>query len=78
MNQRALIALLLLVPAASIGTAASMFWWPELALGKAVFVACKLWLVLLPLVWLRVVDREPLSWSPPRRGGFGVGAALGR
>jgi hypothetical protein len=77
MNQRALIALLLLVPAPSVGTAASMFWWPELALGKVVFGVSKLWLVLLPLIWLRVVDREPLSWSPPRRGGFGVGAALG-
>ena len=77
LERRAVIALLLLVPAPSLGTAASMFWWPELALGKAVFVACKIWLVLLPLVWLRVVDHEPLSWSPPRRGGFGVGAALG-
>jgi membrane protease YdiL (CAAX protease family) len=77
MNQRALIALVLLVPAPSLGVAAAFFWWPELPLGKAVFAAAKLWLVLLPLVWRRLVDREPLSWSPPRRGGFGVGAALG-
>jgi membrane protease YdiL (CAAX protease family) len=48
-----------------------------LALGKAIFIAAKLWLVLLPLVWMRVVDREPLSWSPPRQGGFGAGVALG-
>jgi hypothetical protein len=71
------MALLLLVPAPSIGTAAATFWWPELALGKVVFAVSKLWLVLLPLVWLRFVDRAPLSWSPPRRGGFGVGTALG-
>jgi hypothetical protein len=77
LKQRAGIALLLLVPAPSVGTAAAMFWWPELALGKVVFLASKIWLVLLPLVWLRVVDREPLSWSPPRRGGFGVATALG-
>jgi len=77
MNQRALIALLLLMPVPSIGTAAATFWWPELALGKVVFAVSKLWLVLLPLVWLRLVDRAPLSWSPSRRGGFGVGAALG-
>jgi len=77
MHQRALLALLLLVPVPSIGTAAATFWWPELALGKVVFAVSKLWLVLLPLVWLRLVDREPLSWSPPRRGGFGVAAALG-
>jgi CAAX protease family protein len=72
-----MIALLLLVPAPSLGVAAAMFCWPELALGKAVFVVSKLWLALLPLLWLRLVDREPLSWSPARRGGFGVAAVLG-
>jgi membrane protease YdiL (CAAX protease family) len=77
MNRRALLALLLLVPAPGLGTAAAMFWWPELALGKAVFVLSKLWLALLPLVWLRFVDHEPLSASPARRGGFGVAIALG-
>jgi len=77
MNQRALLALLLLVPAPSVGTAAAMFWWPELAIGKILFAASKVWLVLLPVIWMRIVDREPLSWSPPRRGGFGVGVALG-
>jgi membrane protease YdiL (CAAX protease family) len=76
-NQRALIALLLLVPAPSIGTAAAMFWWPGLALGKAIFLASKIWLVLLPLFWLRAVDHGSLGWSPPRRGGFGVAIVLG-
>ena len=31
----------------------------------------------LPLVWLLYVDREPLSWSRPERGGFGVAALSG-
>jgi membrane protease YdiL (CAAX protease family) len=73
----AAIALLLLVPAPSLGTAAATFWWPDLTLGKVLFVGCKLWLLLLPLVWRRLVDREPWSWSPPRQGGFGVAVALG-
>jgi hypothetical protein len=74
---KAFLALLLLLPVPSLGTAAAMFWWPELTLGKLLFAASKLWLVALPLVWRLWVDREPLSWSPARNGGFGIGAALG-
>ena len=70
MNKPALTALLLLVPAPSIGTAAAMFWWPELSVGKFLFLAAKIWMVTLPLVWLLLVERGSLSWSPPRKGGF--------
>jgi len=76
-QRRVWVALLLLVPAPSIGTAASLFWWPEAAVGKACFVAAKLWIVLLPLIWLKVVERGRLSWSPPRSGGFGAATVLG-
>lgn len=31
----------------------------------------------LPLVWLLYVDKEPLSWSRPTEGGFGVSALSG-
>ncbi len=77
MKHRALLALVLLLPVPSFGTAAAMFWWPELSLGKAIFFASKLWLVLLPLVWRLMVDRERLSWSRARHGGFGVAVASG-
>jgi membrane protease YdiL (CAAX protease family) len=70
-------ALLLLVPLPSVGTAAALFWWPVAPAGKIVFLAAKVWIALLPLVWRTAVDRKPLSWSPPRRGGFAVAAALG-
>ncbi len=75
-SQKALLALLLLVPAQSIATV-MFFWWSETPTGKFVFVACKLWMVLLPVVWLKFVDRSPLSWSPPKLGGFGIAIALG-
>jgi membrane protease YdiL (CAAX protease family) len=71
------LALLLLVPAPSIGAAAGMIWWPGTALGAAIFSLSKLWLVALPLVWHRWVDRQPLSFSPARRGGFGMAALSG-
>ena len=77
LKRHALFALALLVPAPSLGAAAAMFWWPELAAGKSIFFAAKVWLVMLPLVWRLMVDRERLSWSPVRRGGFGVAVASG-
>ncbi len=75
-SQKALLALLLLVPAQSIATV-MFFWWSETPTGKFIFVACKLWLALLPVAWLKFVDRGPLSWSPPKLGGFRAGAVLG-
>lgn len=75
--RRALVALALLVPAPSVGTAAAMFWWPELPMGKAIFFGAKLWLVLLPLGWRLLVDRERVSLSPARHGGFGIAVVAG-
>lgn len=74
---RAATALLLLLPFPSLGTAASMFWWPGTTLGQALFVFSKVWIVVLPWIWLLWVERGRASWSPPRRGGFGVAALLG-
>jgi hypothetical protein len=76
-RQRALWGLALLLPAPSIGVAASLLLWPETAAGRAIFIASKLWILLLPLCWLLFVDRRPMSWSRPRRGGFGMAATSG-
>jgi len=70
-------ALLLLVPVPSLATAASMLWWPGTWWGQALFVAGKLWIVLLPLVWWFGVERGRPSASRPERGGFGVAILLG-
>ncbi|HEY5999782.1 MAG TPA: CPBP family intramembrane glutamic endopeptidase [bacterium] len=74
---RSVLALALLVPAPTLGVFAAMVWFPGTPLGKGVFVATKLWLFLLPVLWLRLVDREPLSLSPMRRGGLAAGALSG-
>jgi uncharacterized protein len=75
-NKQALLALLLLVPAQSLATT-TFFWWPDTAAGKGVIIACRLWLVLLPALWLKFVDRGQWSWSPPIRGGFTTATVLG-
>ncbi|OPZ24521.1 MAG: CAAX amino terminal protease self- immunity [Lentisphaerae bacterium ADurb.BinA184] len=74
---RALLALALLVPAASLGTAIGLVWGPGTPLGKALFFAGKAWLVMFPAVWWLRVERGRPSLSPPRLGGFRVAALLG-
>ena len=72
-----LIALLLLVPAPSLGAIFGMTLMPERALGKVLFFASKLWILFLPVFWRLVIDKEPLSISRPKHGGFKVAAVLG-
>ena len=67
---KALLAVLLLVPAPSIGVLAGMYWWPDSALGQGLWMASKVWLLALPVLWHRLVDGEAWSWSPARRGGW--------
>jgi membrane protease YdiL (CAAX protease family) len=43
MRSKPIIALLLLVPAPSIGVLSAMIWWPETTLGSAIFSISKLW-----------------------------------
>ena len=74
---RAIIALVLIVPMATVGEAAALWLWPGSLPGSSLYVLAKVWLVLVPLVWVLWVDRVPLSWSPARAGGFGPAFALG-
>ena len=67
-RRRAALALLLVVPAPSIGAATAFFLAPG-ALGQAVYAAGKLLLYGLPLLWHLAVEKQPLSFSPVRRGG---------
>lgn len=72
----ALIALLLLVSAASLGTAMALYIAPG-SLGQVVFSLCKVWLVALPLVWFFWVDRGKFSLSLPKRRELLAGTVLG-
>ena len=76
-RKNALLALLLLVPAPSIGTIVAMHLLPGSPVGRVIFFASKAWVLALPLVWHLYVDRQKWSWSPARKGGFGVAAGLG-
>ena len=76
-ESRPLTALLLLVPAPTLGVLASMWWFAGTAGGQAAYVLSKLWILAIPLVWQLWIDRRPLGLSPARHGGLGTGVAVG-
>jgi hypothetical protein len=76
-KKTSLLALLLLVPAPSIGVLAGMIIAPDHILGKSVFFISKLWILLIPLFGWVIIGKQKLSWSKPIHGGFGVAAGLG-
>ena len=76
-KKSSLLALLLLVPAPSIGVLAGMVIAPNQVAGKLVFFISKFWILLIPIFWQVVIDKQKLSWSKPTHGGFAVAAALG-
>lgn len=71
------LALLLLVPAPSIGTAAAMLLFPGSWIGTSLFMASKAWLFLFPAVWLKLVEKGRFSLSPIRQGGIWQGLFSG-
>jgi membrane protease YdiL (CAAX protease family) len=78
MSKRSSIwALILLLPAPSLGVWAGMIVWPDQILGKGLFFAAKVWLLALPLFWRVAVEKKGIRWSRPTQGGFGVAVALG-
>lgn len=45
--------------------------------GQAIYFVSKVYLVLFPVFWWLVIERQRISWSPARRGGFVIAAGLG-
>ncbi|OQA25085.1 MAG: CAAX amino terminal protease self- immunity [Verrucomicrobia bacterium ADurb.Bin345] len=76
-RRQTIVALLLLVPAPSIGTLAAMVLFPGSVLGKGLFAVSKLWLFAFPVVWLKFVERERFGFSPAKHGGFLAGLLCG-
>lgn len=76
-RRSSILALLLLIPAPSIGVLVGMILLPDQVAGKILFFCAKMWLLMLPLIWRRLVDHQPWSLSRPTQGGFGVAGGLG-
>ncbi|MFW6032682.1 MAG: CPBP family intramembrane glutamic endopeptidase [Phycisphaeraceae bacterium] len=76
---RSILALLLLVPAPTLGVLLGLTEEPT-ALSMAAFAGKKVWILALPITWLLLVDRaRPRLPRPTRRGlaiGLGSGVAV--
>lgn len=77
LRRRAILSLAVWIPAPSLGVLFGMIWFPGQTLGIAAFLLCKIWFFGLPAAWRLLVEREPLSLSPARRGGWGLGIGSG-
>ncbi|WP_088892158.1 CPBP family intramembrane glutamic endopeptidase [Leptolyngbya ohadii] len=71
----AALALCLLVPAASMGTAAGLY--VPGTIGQLIFAATKVWLLAFPLIWFLQVDRGKVALSFPLWRDLLGGIALG-
>ncbi len=76
---KALLALALLVPVPTIGVALAMIFESTRGtpLGMGAYAASKIWILVLPLLWLWFADRGRVGFSPARQGGLMMGVALG-
>jgi len=71
------IALLVLLPAPTVGVLFALYLMPGTAIGQAVWSLSKLWLLAVPLAYLLLIERGRPSWSPPKHGGLLVGTLTG-
>lgn len=63
---RSALALLLLVPAPTIGVLCAMFLFPGSAFGQSMHAAAKVWLLAFPIAWVLWVQRGRITlprWS---------------
>lgn len=75
-RRAALIALLLLIPAPSIGAAMVTMIAPG-KVGQGFMFASKVWTLALPVAWLILVDRQRIRWPRLRLEGMGLALLSG-
>jgi membrane protease YdiL (CAAX protease family) len=75
-KQRALLALILLIPIPSFGTWMGMVA-AEGPVGQTLFGASKIWAFGLPVVWLMVVERTRPRIPRPSKRGMGAACVTG-
>ena len=74
---RAALALLLLVPAPTIGVTCAMFVFPGTALGASIQVAAKIWLLAFPIIWVLFIERGRLRLPKLKWQGMPIGIVSG-
>ncbi|MDF5706682.1 MAG: type II CAAX endopeptidase family protein [Nostoc sp. S4] len=75
-NLNALLALLLLVPAPSIGITTELYIFPGI-IGHLIAFLSKIWLLVVPIIWLLFIDKENLKVQYPKGRDLLAGIGLG-
>ena len=81
-KRSALLALLLIAPAPSVGVVVALYGAPGV-LGSTLWALAKLWFLVAPALWYLLKNKQPLSWSPlqhvsvPAVGKTSTGMAAG-
>jgi uncharacterized protein len=73
---RAVLALILIVPATSIGSIMSLLIAPGI-IGQLVAVSCGIWMVCLPVVWCKFIDRDRPQFNLDKTDSLAIGVWLG-
>jgi len=76
-RRSAFLALLLLVPAPTVGVGIWLLIFPEGAIGKAIQGVFKIWIFILPVCWWMLVDKQKPSFPKPTLKGMGVAVGTG-
>jgi len=76
-KKKSIIALLLLIPAPSIGVVCGMYLYPDTVFGKSVYLSSKVWLFAFPVLWLLLVEKGRVCLSPVKKGGLLTGLLTG-
>lgn len=73
----AILSLLVLIPAPSLGVLAYMVWLPDSVAGTVLFFLAKGWILLVPLLVYGFVYRRPITAFRFQRAGIWTGFGLG-
>lgn len=71
------LALLLLLPAPSVGVLCAMFLFPDTWYGQTIHLTAKIWLLALPLIWVVFVERGRLRLPKLKWQGMPAGILSG-
>ncbi|MEC8678354.1 MAG: type II CAAX endopeptidase family protein [Candidatus Margulisiibacteriota bacterium] len=76
-NKRAILSLFLLIPLPSLGVYFGMIAFPNSLIGQGLFFCMKALLLMIPIFWTVVIDKDALSLSKPQKGGFFISGLIG-
>ena len=76
-KQWAILSLAILIPLPSLGVLFGMILFPNTMIGATIFFSCKVALLAIPIIWLKLINKHQFTLSPAKQGGFLVSGLIG-